>query len=132
MFLLLIRTIFILLVLRIVIAESLSMKRISGPTPYTITPKPSTLNPETYPVSRKVAPTPSLGGERLPCLSEGGAYPVSQKGAPTLSLGGGAPTLSLGGGVPTMGGAASAPGWGGLSAWVGRRKRRGGAARAPG
>ncbi len=71
----------------IVIAESLSMKQKSDPTPYTITPKPSTLNPETYPVSRM-----------------GGAYPASQRGPPTLSLGGGAPTL---------GGAASAPGWGG-------------------
>ncbi len=40
MFLLLILLISNLLVLRIVIAESLSMKRKSGPTPYTINPEP--------------------------------------------------------------------------------------------
>ncbi len=72
---LLICIICILLVPRIFITQSLSMKRKSGHTPYTITPKPSTLNPK-------------------PCLLEGGRLPCLSEGAPTLSLGWGTPGLN--------------------------------------
>jgi hypothetical protein len=83
-----------------------------------------------------VSPAAAEGGA---CLLEGGAYPVSRKGVPTLSLGGGRlPCLSEGGRLPWVarrarrGGADRVPGWGGESAGVARRERRADTARARG